>query len=281
MKWHRRFWEEPQAQAEFDYWTKVPAWSPEEIVALSLSKDPRFVSSEKFVQSTRGTEFSATYFERLEIVQRHQAAGELDDRTRSTRVIEWAEEYDFALPQELVEMVRKVAERRAKKLLITNLPSTAVTERALVEEAVWREVQTRPADMPQNVDDPGNTVEDNMPTPEPSESGIRMATNAHGSPSKMVKKTPASAHAENPDLLGIREQKNMQIMLAVIAIKMFQFDRNAPRNGAIQKVIKHLKAYGVPLSKGTVLKNLRAAAHVMEERLEKTRGLEKARRRQT
>lgn len=115
MGWPSHFYDDPTAVADVDYWSKMPEWSLEEIVALSLGKDPRVVSSDKFVHGTRGTEFSAAYFTRLEIVGRNHLANQLGDSTPPIKVIEWANVIEFSFPTELIEAVRLVDQRRRGK----------------------------------------------------------------------------------------------------------------------------------------------------------------------
>lgn len=226
-----QFWEEPHAQADFSHWAKIPAWSLEEIVALSLNKDPRFVSSDKFVQSTRGTEFSATYFQQLEIVQRHHAAGDLDDRTRTTKVIEWAEEYDFALPQELVERVRDLEERRVKKRELPQQEPTMPAPEKPVHEAAVITMSEPP-------------LESQRPDKAEASSERQLA----------VGKKAKGTSDERPNK---RQLDNLQSLLAVMAISKFQYDPNAAKSPVPQMLAKLLKRYGVSIGAQTIRNHIK------------------------
>ncbi|WP_284180372.1 hypothetical protein [Rhabdaerophilum sp. SD176] len=246
MKWHRQFWEEPQAQAEFDYWTKVPTWSPEEIVALSLSKDPRFVSSEKFVQSTRGTVFSATYFERLEIVQRHQAAGELDDRTRSTRVIEWAEEYDFPMPNALVERVQQLEQKRMKKrnTQVGTLSASAIEATASVLQALPDHVTEAVNATSEPGDSPGHSFE--APTP-PS------------APTELEILDP------NEQPLHPKQRKTLLILVGAMVLSSYRYKPGSDMGALTHTLETQLIKLGVPLHKDTIRGFVRAGLDMLAE----------------
>lgn len=242
MKWHRQFWEEPQAQADFDYWIKVPAWSPEEIVALSLGKDPRFVSSEKFVPSTRGTDFSAAYFERLDFVGRHRDSGDLDDNTRVPKIFQWAKAYVFEFPQELIKRVRKLEDRLMKgRHAHGSTPDPVPLQPSAVDASEAPEIVSS-----ENV----------RIAPDPAEG---VAAEAPAVPKRSEK------------LLDLREQQNLQLMLAAMAIKSYKFDRHAAKNDATQKIVKHLSDLGVSISKGTVVKHVRLAIDLLDEKADRVK----------
>lgn len=228
MQWHRQFWEEPQTKAEFEYWTKMPTWSLEEIVALSLGKSPYFVSSEKFVHGTRGTDFSTAYFSRLEIVQRHHADGELSERTRPTRVIEWALEYDFPMPEELVERVQQMEKRRMEKRVPPERePAVSAREQPFQEATDVKKNETQP------------------------DQQITQAEDASPERQLAIKK---AANETGESLPGKRQLDNLRALLAVMAISKFQYDPNAEKSPVPQKLARLLERHGVTVGPQTIRK---------------------------
>ena len=237
MGWPVHFYDAPTAAADIEYWAKVPTWSIEEIVALSLGKDPRVVSSEKFVHGTRGTEFSTAYFTRLELAERAQMAGQLSERTSASSAIDWAEVVRIAFPKRLARKVRQLEERRMKKL----------------------QPQRQPLHVPAH----------EPPKLEPTYSAEMSSTDK--ATQQIVQQQNSRAESRSPSsrnekLLDLREQQNLQLMVAAMAIKSYKFSRTAAKNDATQKIVKHLSDLGVDLSKATVLKNIRKGIELLEER---------------
>lgn len=246
MKWHRQFWEEPQAKADFIHWAKVPDWSLEEIVALSLKKDPRAVSSDKFVHGTRGTTFSAAYFERLDLVQRHHAAGNLDDRTRTTKVIEWAEEYDFALPEELVERVQQLEQKRMKK---RNMPGDTIAA-STPEEAT-----SVPQPLPDHITEAVNAT---------SEPGDRQD---HPIDAPSLPSTPKELEILDPDEqpLHPKQRKTLLILIGAMVLKSYRYKPGSDMGTLMRTLETQLNDLGVPLHKDTIRNVVRSGLGMLEE----------------
>lgn len=240
MSLELRFYEQPHAKAEFQYWVTQPDWGLEDIVALSLSKDPRIVCSDKFVHGTRGTEFSTAYFTRLETVERHHSAGELDTRTRPSKVIEWAEEYDFSLPQELIELVRNLEERRMEKHKIFAAAPAAPMPPASTDE---------PAESPVNGQEAGS----------PKRDASKLANDDQLAISKRSKK-------DVDRRLLTRERETLQALLAAIAIAKYQYNSDDAKSKVPQLVVKLLKNHGLTISAQTIRNHLKDGAELLPKR---------------
>ncbi|RVU36698.1 hypothetical protein EOI86_16115 [Hwanghaeella grinnelliae] len=101
-----RFYNQPSADADFDYWTKMPHWTLDEAVALSFGKSPKVVnknSLSKFHGSTAS--FVKEYEKTLELAQRAIPWKKLFDPVMPSLFIKWAKDTDVPLPEELVERV--------------------------------------------------------------------------------------------------------------------------------------------------------------------------------
>lgn len=234
------FFDEPQTKADFDYWSKVPNWSLEEIVAVSLGKDPRFVSTEKFGHGTRGNEFSAAYFERLDIVHHHRADGELEEKTSSTRVIAWAEEHDFPLPQELVDLVRQLRDRRMKKHGGADAEPAKPDRSASASDPAARATDKQEARFQQS---------------EPAE----FAGNGELPISKGPKKKA------DRQLLK-RERETLQALLAAMAIAKYQYNPDQLKSKTPQMLVKLLKNRGLTIGAQTVRNHLKDGADLLPKR---------------
>src|SRR5271166_5453419 len=97
-----RFFNEPKAQADFDYWTKMPRWTLDEATALSLRKAPEFVNWDKVKVYLGQSSFADGYGKRRSLLLRAQEAGDLKDPTLPAEFIRWAARTGIVLPQELI-----------------------------------------------------------------------------------------------------------------------------------------------------------------------------------
>ena len=245
MSLELRFFEEPHAMAEFKYWVLQPDWSLEEIVALSLGKDPRVVSDDKFVHGTRGTEFSAAYSTRLKTVVRHHAAGELKERTRPAKVIEWAEEFDFPLPQELVELVRQLQQKRMRK----RNPLAATIEASAPEHAVA-------APQPLSIH---HAESENIPR-EPGKTS--------DAPTEALSDQSA---ANEPEILDPEEQpfhpkhrKTLLILVAAMVIKSYRYKSGMDMGALTRTIEAHLDDLGVQMHRDTIRNCVRSGIKMLE-----------------
>jgi hypothetical protein len=239
MNWYRRFWEEPLAQADFSYWAKVPAWSLEEIVALLLGKDPRLDVVHAYGESPHGIEFSCTHDTLVEIVLRHQAAGELDVLTRSTKVIEWAEKYDFAMPQGLIESVLDREVRWVKKReLSKQWPTVPELEKPADGPATVR-MNEHPLEK-QSVESTEATSDNELAASEGSEE-IELSSQAK------------------------RQLANLRALLAAMAISKYNYDPNARKSEVPQILANLLEKRSVRLSAQTIRRHLEAGNEALSK----------------
>jgi hypothetical protein len=100
------YFHQPRAAADFEYWSKMPGWSLEEAVALSLGKAPEVVNRVTMdVIFQRWPPF-ATKYERLHaLVSRANELGQLSDPVLPGDFLAWAKKNEINVSAELVEKV--------------------------------------------------------------------------------------------------------------------------------------------------------------------------------
>jgi hypothetical protein len=103
----KRFFHEPQADAEFDHWSKMARWTTDEATALSLGKAPEVVNWDKLEHISRSP-FADQYAKRRNLVLRAELEGELEARILPAKFVTWAEQRRVTLPPELKKAVRAV-----------------------------------------------------------------------------------------------------------------------------------------------------------------------------
>lgn len=104
---HRRdafeFFNEPEADADYEFWLRVDAWTVEESVALSLGKNPNRVSSGTLLTgaSRRSSPFRDEYRKRLFLLKRAQRADGSAETFQRDEVLQWLMENNIVVPPEL------------------------------------------------------------------------------------------------------------------------------------------------------------------------------------
>lgn len=109
------FYDDPSADADFEYWTQVAHWTIEETAALSLGKDPERVST-KTLWPYRNFVFGRQYARRLELCKRAQGARKLYPLLEEGALINplavlpkyflrWATDIGLEIPERLKEAV--------------------------------------------------------------------------------------------------------------------------------------------------------------------------------
>jgi len=107
----KRFFHQPEADADFEYWAKMPFWTLEEAIALSFGKNPKIVtqkrmSSQNYRELGYGKScFVNEYRRRWELISRAEIYKDLYDSEEPSSFILWAKKNDINIPQKLVEQV--------------------------------------------------------------------------------------------------------------------------------------------------------------------------------
>jgi hypothetical protein len=103
-----KFFSEPRAQADHDFWNQMPFWNLEEATALSFDKDPRFVNWNKIEPNSP---FAEQYSKLRLIVLRAEIAKNLSERVLPGDFASWAEKTGVDLPVGLKNAVRATVQR--------------------------------------------------------------------------------------------------------------------------------------------------------------------------
>lgn len=106
LKDQQRFFHDPQADADFDHWSKMASWTPDEATALSLGKAPEVVNWEKIKPHVSESPFADQYVKRRNLVLRAGDAEELGASMSPGEFVAWAERRAIAVPAELKDAVR-------------------------------------------------------------------------------------------------------------------------------------------------------------------------------
>ena len=100
-----RFFNQPQAKADFDYWSKAEHWSLEEAVALAMGKAPELVSWAKIQSYAQVSPFVQKYGRLRDLAHRAVPWKKLYDPVLPTIFLRWANDNEITVPAELSEKV--------------------------------------------------------------------------------------------------------------------------------------------------------------------------------
>jgi hypothetical protein len=99
------FFNQPSANADFGYWSRISYWTLEEGVALSFGKNPWIVKWEKLKNHNVASPLIPKYAAKHEEVRRAKAMGQLWESTIPFVFIKWASRVGFEMPEELTSQV--------------------------------------------------------------------------------------------------------------------------------------------------------------------------------
>jgi hypothetical protein len=102
-----RFYNQPWANADFDYWSKRTDWTLDEALALTFGKDPKVVNWERVKSTTQLYPFSKQYELRRELLLSAARWKQLYDPVLPPFFIGWARRMDVPVPDGLIEAVEK------------------------------------------------------------------------------------------------------------------------------------------------------------------------------
>ena len=102
-----RFFNQPNANADFVHWSKAAHWTIDEALALSFGKSPDIVSWDKIKPFNNISAFAKDYEKRRDLALRALSWKKLYDPMLPTIFINWAKELEIELPNELIVNVQK------------------------------------------------------------------------------------------------------------------------------------------------------------------------------
>ena len=95
------YFSQPDAEADFNFWSRSKTWTIDEAAALLLGKDPHKVRWEDLITLRFESIFVAQYRKLREQMLRAIRDGQLTDGDDPRKYIEWASETAFVLPSQL------------------------------------------------------------------------------------------------------------------------------------------------------------------------------------
>jgi len=110
-----RFLKSLTSTLDYPFWAKMPRWTAEEAVALTLGISPSAAGNARLKTTTARYAIVATYKKFLKLVRRAEAAGCLNDGERGivpAIYLAWAKQNDVNVPPDLQANVARYAKTR-------------------------------------------------------------------------------------------------------------------------------------------------------------------------
>lgn len=111
------FYDQPDAQADFEYWSKAEYWTPDEAVAISFGKNPKVVTGEALKNYLGKAQFADNYFSRCDLLDRAILSGRLPREIPPADFLAWAHERSILIPRELTDYLSAASSQSSAKPL--------------------------------------------------------------------------------------------------------------------------------------------------------------------
>jgi hypothetical protein len=230
-----RFFNQPHAAADFDYWSKIAHWTLDEAVALSFGKAPELVNWPTISKYLQLSPFAVEYSRRRELALRAAQWKQLFDPVLPGIYLVWAKELEIEVPTALVEAVKKRGPIQDWKSLFDELKMTH-TKR----EASWTAL-----DVAKN-------------------RTIAARDRVVAALEERVRHLEAQQSTQPPQKqLGTRERESLLKLVIGMAVGGYGYESTARRSEQTTAIADDLLRAGVPLDADTVRKWLREAAELL------------------
>ena len=102
------FFDQPDAQADFEYWSKAEYWTSDEAVAISFGKNPKVVTGEALKNYLGKAQFADNYFSRCDLLDRAIQSDRLPREIPPADFLEWAHQRSIPIPRELTDYLSAI-----------------------------------------------------------------------------------------------------------------------------------------------------------------------------
>ena len=102
------FFDQPDAQADFEYWSKAEYWTSDEAVAISFGKNPKVVTGEALKNYRGKAQFADNYFSRCDLLDRAIQSDRLPREIPPADFLEWAHQRSIPIPRELTDYLSAI-----------------------------------------------------------------------------------------------------------------------------------------------------------------------------
>ena len=99
------FYDQPDAQADFEHWSRAEYWTSDEAVAISFGKNPKVVNGETLKNHRGKAQFADDYFARCDLLDRAIEKDRLPIKIPPADFFAWAHQLAIPIPPALIDAV--------------------------------------------------------------------------------------------------------------------------------------------------------------------------------
>jgi hypothetical protein len=231
----QRFFNRPQAKADFEHWSRAHYWTLEEAVALTFGRSPSSLNAERLKPFERVSAFAGQYFRLLDLARRAKAVGKLYEHVLPGIYLGWAREMSIEVDPGLVAAVE------ARGVQIIDWPAHLKVQREAAERRIAK-------------------LEDEITLWKAivSEEAVRTRKAIE----EVSQLREAAARREGRSL-STRERESLLKLVIGMAVEGYRYDPGVQRSDRIPEIAEDLEKAGVALDVDTVRKYLKEASQLL------------------
>jgi hypothetical protein len=247
-----RFFNQPQAEADFDYWSKAEHWSLDEAIALVLRKAPEFVTWEKIKNCVETSPLVKQYSRLRNLAERAKVWEKLYDPVRPPIFLKWAEDNEITVPAELSEKVSKLKGKLTDWKKHCTYMEAALGRLRSEYDQLQKMYNEHIADWRGVAEKQSNLIESKRKRILELESEIAAV---RGAP-------PVPEFAKTQSLI---ERQNMLKTILGMAVRGYSYNPADKRSKTVSEIVSDLELEGIPLSDDTIRRYLKEARDLLNE----------------
>jgi hypothetical protein len=138
------FFDQPDAQADFEYWSKAEYWTSDEAVAISFGKNPKVVTGEALKNYLGKAQFADNYFLRCDLLDRAIQSDRLPKEIPPADFLEWAHQRSIPIPSALTNCLAGLGTISSHAWDGFDPDSSTYPAELDIAFQAWRATSTRP-----------------------------------------------------------------------------------------------------------------------------------------
>lgn len=248
---------------DYGAWTQHAYWTVDEMVGLSLGREPSLVKWIDIQKVKVESPFARRYADRREIINRAVAMGQLWKETIPWVFLAWAERMRVEVPAGLSEAVKSLG------LQVRDWKSVSEALQKTVDQ-LQKELTRKQAESITDLKDHTAFVAKMRNDHQELYDGLNGLLDRRTRDNEALTAKLQTLEAKRPrhsTTLGQRERESLLRIIIGMAVKKYNFKRVALRNPATGRIASDLQEVGLPLDEDTIRKYLAEAKELLSDGL--------------
>ncbi|WP_377291524.1 hypothetical protein [Rhizobium sp. SG2393] len=246
----KRFFNTRLAETNWDYWSKISYWTPEEATAISFGKDPKVVNIQTLEPYASNSVFVGAFHAQLQLVSRAIETGQLLNKNTPAFFLAWALRTGFHVPAKALEAVTsrgvQIADWKTEFDTLAQFLNSLIIEHGRTEAELRTQAERAQQELKTLRDAAIAFLEENI--------------ELH------AKLAELSSDTANQKPVPPRERESMLKMILAMAMKKYRFDPTKAKNDATAHIAGAVTEIGLRLDDDTVRKYLNEAKLLLQDK---------------